>query len=64
MITLGNGKKLTIQAKNFSAKNIYIKSCKINGKEWDSSIFRHKEIANGGTLTFVLSDKPTDWGKK
>ncbi|CAN5534044.1 hypothetical protein BH10BAC3_BH10BAC3_37110 [soil metagenome] len=38
VITLGNGKKLTIAAKNFSDKNIYIKSCRINGKTWNSSI--------------------------
>jgi predicted alpha-1,2-mannosidase len=63
-ITLGNGKKLTIESGNFSEKNLYIQSCKINGKDLNSSIIKHSDIANGGTLTFVLSDKPTDWGKK
>jgi len=63
VITLGNGKKLTILAVNASEKNIYIKSCKINGKTWKNSIFRHQNIANGGTIELVLSDKPTEWGK-
>jgi putative alpha-1,2-mannosidase len=63
-ITLGNGKKFAIEAENFSEKNLYIQSCKINGKELNSSIIKHSDIANGGTLTFVLSDKSTDWGKK
>ncbi|MDP4275800.1 MAG: glycoside hydrolase family 92 protein, partial [Bacteroidota bacterium] len=64
VITLGNGKKLIIRAENASDKNIYIKSCNINGKIWTSSIFRHKDIANGGTITLVLSDQPTAWGRE
>lgn len=63
VITLGNGKKLTILAKNASEKNIYIKSCKINGKKWNSSILRHKDIAGGGIIEFELSDIPTTWGQ-
>ncbi len=63
VITLGNGKTLTITANNFSEKTIYIKSCKINGKVWNSSIFRHKDIADGGTIDFELAEQPTDWGK-
>lgn len=62
-IVLGNGKKLTLLAKNASEKNIYIKSCKINGKSLNSSIIRHKDIANGGKIEFELSESPTDWGK-
>lgn len=63
-ITLSNGKKLTIVAENFSEKNLFIRSCKINGKVCDRSIIRHRELAEGGTLTFVLSDQPTDWGRE
>jgi len=63
LITLGNGKKLIILAKNTSEKNIYILSCKINGKTWNNSIFRHRDIANGGTIEMILSDKPTGWGR-
>lgn len=62
VIMLGNGKRLIILAKNASEKNIYIRSCKINGKTWNNPIFRHREIANGGTIEMVLSDKPTEWG--
>jgi len=63
VITLGNGKTLILTANNYSDKSIYIKSCKINGKVWTSSIFRHKDIAEGGTIEFELSEQPTDWGK-
>jgi predicted alpha-1,2-mannosidase len=62
-ITLGNGKKLTITTKNVGEKNIYIKSCKINGKGWNSPIFHHADIANGGTIELELSDVAGDWGR-
>ena len=58
-----NGKVLKIIANDLSDKNIYIKSCKLNGKPWNSSIIRHNQIANGGILEFELTDIPEDWGK-
>lgn len=63
-ITLWNGKKLLITADNLDEKNYYIKSCKINGKIWENAIFRHGDIAEGGTIELELSDKPTGWGRK
>ena len=62
-IILGNGKILTLKAKNAGEKNIYIKSCKINGKVWNSPIFHHSDIANGGVIEMELSDVAGDWGK-
>lgn len=62
-ITLGNGKKIIITAKNAGEKYIYIKSCKINGKQWNSPIFHHADIANGGLIEFELSDVAGNWGK-
>ncbi|MFD2285830.1 alpha-mannosidase [Pedobacter petrophilus] len=63
VITLSNGKKLSISANNLSAKNIYIKSCKVNGKPWNSSVIRHKDIANGATIEFELAAQAGNWGK-
>jgi predicted alpha-1,2-mannosidase len=57
-LTLGNGKKLMITAKGASDKNIYIQSCKINGKAWRKAWFTHDEIKNGGTIEFVMDEKP------
>jgi predicted alpha-1,2-mannosidase len=62
-ITLSNGKKLLITALNVSPDNIYIRSCRINGKKWNSPIFRHSDISDGGKIEFILSDKPGKWGK-
>lgn len=60
-LTLGNGKVLTITSKNASDKNIYIQSCKINGKVWDRFWFTHKEIENGGTIEFVMGENASQW---
>ena len=62
-IHLAGGKTLVITA-NASDKNIYIKSCKVNGKPWNRAIIEHGEIANGGTIEMELSDVPTEWGKE
>lgn len=62
-LQLENGKTLIILANQLTDKSIYIKSCKLNGKPWNSSIIRHEQIATGGTLEFELSETPTDWGK-
>lgn len=60
VLRLSEGHKLHITA-NAAPGNMYVKSLKVNGKEWDSAILPHSEIALGGTLEFVLSDKPTRW---
>lgn len=60
-IRLGNGKVLKIKA-NADNGMIYIKSCRINGQDWDSPYVRHSDISAGGTIEFVLSAGPTDWG--
>jgi predicted alpha-1,2-mannosidase len=63
-LILANLKKLTILAENAGKDAIYIQSCKINGKDWNSAVFRHADIAGGGKIELVLSDTPTDWGKE
>ncbi|MBC7889682.1 MAG: glycoside hydrolase family 92 protein [Ferruginibacter sp.] len=55
---LANGKNLRITAKNASDKNIYIQSCRINGRQWNKSWFIHQDIENGGTIEFVMGNKP------
>jgi predicted alpha-1,2-mannosidase len=59
-LTLGNGKLLKITAKNASDKIVYIQSCKINGKQWKQAWFTHDEIKNGGTIEFVMGEKPVN----
>lgn len=61
-IHLENGKTFTIKAPNVSAANKYIASVSLNGKPHRALTFAHHELMNGGTLEFVMTDKPVkDW---
>jgi putative alpha-1,2-mannosidase len=53
-----------MEARNLSEKNIYIKNVILNGKEWGKPYFMYDELVNGGSITFVMSDKPNKkWGQ-
>lgn len=62
ILRLSGGKTLVVTA-NASEKNIYIKSCKVNGIPWNKAVIKHSDIAGGGTIEMELSDVPTEWGK-
>ncbi|MBR1774589.1 MAG: GH92 family glycosyl hydrolase [Bacteroidales bacterium] len=56
-INLQNGKKFVINSKQ--GKNTpYVKSLKLNNKNYTKSYLTHEDLINGGTLTFEMSDKP------
>jgi predicted alpha-1,2-mannosidase len=59
VLTLENGKTLTIEARNQSDKNVYVQKVLVNGKVINRSYLTHAEIISGGKITFVMSDKPT-----
>jgi putative alpha-1,2-mannosidase len=42
--------------------NRFIQSATLNGKPLETSWFRHKQIANGGTLVFTMGSAPSKWG--
>jgi len=50
--------KFTIIAKNFSEKNIYIRSAKLNGNTLKNLRFDFEKLNAGSTLLLELSDKP------
>lgn len=60
-ITLENGEKVVIIAKNASDKNIYVQSCMLNGKSFNNCWFSNKDIANGAFFEFEMGDKPSTW---
>ena len=62
-LTFEDGKKLIITAKNASEKNIYVKSCRLNGEPVNRCWLRHCELTAGGTLEFEMTSKPTSWAK-
>ena len=55
---LENGKTFRIKAPNVSDKNIYIKSVRLNGKQYKGVLFEHPDIAKGGVFEFEMSDVP------
>jgi len=60
---MGNGHTLKIVAKNNSATNKYIQSAMLDGKPWTKPWFSHADIANGGTLVFMMGPQPNKrWG--
>lgn len=64
-IRLGNGLRLTIEAKNNSATNVYVQSAEFNGKRLDNCWLYRDELMKGGKLVFVMGDQPNkDWGVK
>ncbi|SHE88870.1 GH92 family glycosyl hydrolase [Dysgonomonas macrotermitis] len=62
---LENKKTFTVKALKASEKNIYIQSATLNGKPYTRNYITHQDIMNGGTMEFVMGDKPnTGWGTR
>jgi len=59
------GGKFVINAKNASAKNIYIQSAKLNGEPLNKPWLYHSELIKGGELELIMGAKPNKkWGSK
>jgi predicted alpha-1,2-mannosidase len=58
VLKLENGKTLTIEAKNQSDKNVYVKKVVVNGQTLKRPYLTYSEITNGGRITFYMEDKP------
>lgn len=57
-INLENGKTITIDVKNQSEKNVYVKKASLNGQPLVGLKISYDEIKNGGALQFEMSSKP------
>ena len=57
-----DGKIFTVTAANAGGRNIYVQSATLNGQPLDEAVIRHRDIVAGGTLAFVMGDKPSAWG--
>ena len=53
-IHLPGGKTFEIVAKNNSEHNKYIQSATLNGRPFDTTVLRHSDLAEGGTLVFEM----------
>ena len=52
------GKSFTVIAKGNSAKNVYIQSARLDGKELNRAWLTYREITGGGTLELVMGPEP------
>lgn len=57
---LPDGKTFTILAPNVSKENIYIRSIKLNGVPYNNTYITHKQIMDGSTFEFEMSNKKPD----
>jgi len=57
-IHLEIGKDFVITAKNSSRENFYIQSAALNGVAYNRSYFTHSDLMKGGSLEFVMNNKP------
>ncbi len=57
VISLENGKKLTIEARGQSDKNVYVRSITLNGRPIDARHITYNQIAAGGKLIYEMTDK-------
>jgi predicted alpha-1,2-mannosidase len=62
-LEMGDGKKLEIDARNNSIRNMYIQSATLNGKPWNKPWFSHADIKDGAVLVLNMGPKPNpSWG--
>ncbi|MGA9657672.1 MAG: glycoside hydrolase domain-containing protein [Asticcacaulis sp.] len=57
-ITLGQGRRLIIDAPDNGPDNIYVQSVRWNGKAHRQSWMAHAELMRGGTLEFKMGPRP------
>jgi predicted alpha-1,2-mannosidase len=58
VVDVGTAKPLIVEAPRKSAADIYVQSVTLNGKPLKNVWFKHSDIAQGGTLTFVMGPEP------
>ena len=57
-VSLPSGKKIIISAENNSRSNFYVKSLKVNKKNYTKTYFNHKDLIAGAKIEFVMSAEP------
>ncbi|RXS93926.1 glycoside hydrolase family 92 protein [Silvibacterium dinghuense] len=65
-LSLGNGKKLRIIARNLDPQglNRFVQSATLNGVDLPNAWFRHAQIQDGATLVLTLGSAPSPtWGR-
>jgi predicted alpha-1,2-mannosidase len=54
---------VVITADGISSDSIYVQSLTLGGQEVTQPLLDHADLADGGTLAFVMGDAPSSWGQ-
>jgi len=57
-IDMPNGRVFTVKATGLSDENVYIQSVNVNGESYNKGYITHNDLAQGGTLEFVMGSEP------
>ncbi|WP_270090544.1 GH92 family glycosyl hydrolase [Sphingobacterium sp. SYP-B4668] len=57
-VTLENGKRFVVYAKNNSPKHVYIQTARLNGVPYDKNFITYSDILNGGVLELEMGERP------
>ena len=57
-IALENGKTVTIEAKNNSPENRYIKQMKVHGDIWNRNYLKYEDLLKGSFISYTMSPSP------
>lgn len=61
-VRMDNGQVLIVNARNNSARNVYVQSLQVNGQRWDKCWLPHETLAAGAVLDFHMGPSPSRWG--
>jgi putative alpha-1,2-mannosidase len=64
VLHLANGRNFVIETEGGGDGKPYIASATLNGKVYSRAWLTHEQIMRGGTLRFVMSAAPTQWGRE
>ncbi|RYE23497.1 MAG: glycoside hydrolase family 92 protein [Sphingobacteriales bacterium] len=59
-VSLENGKKFIIEAKNNRPDNVYIQAVRLNGNAYTHNFITYKDMMQGGTLSLDMGNKPDE----
>jgi putative alpha-1,2-mannosidase len=57
-VTVGDGRRLVVEAPGNGPGRPYIQSVEWNGRLWTTSWIAHRDLIRGGTLTFRMGPQP------
>ena len=63
VMTLGNGKRISIHTENYSETNFYIQQVLLNGRNYNKTYLTYDDIKNGADIKFVMGSQANkNWG--